>query len=69
MEKKIDIVGAIMDYEIGELSIDKIIDLFGELIKNGMAWSLQGSYGRTATALIDGGYIANDGRILKYGVE
>jgi len=66
--KKFDVVGAIMDYESGDMDVDKIIDLFGELIKNGMAWTLQGHYGRTATALIDGGYIANDGRILKYGV-
>ena len=66
MAKKIDVVGLIMDYESGELSADKTLELFGELIRSGMAWQLQGSiYGRPAQALIDGGYISKDGKILK----
>ena len=40
----------------------EILQLFSELINNGMAWTLQGSYGRTASALIDAGYISEDGR-------
>ena len=46
----------IIAYEQGELDEEGIIDLFQELITSGMAWKLQGSYGRTAKALINAGY-------------
>mgnify|MGYP003119431018 CR=1 FL=1 len=53
----------IMDYEMGHLSDEETIHLFSELIKNGMAWSLQGHYGRTATSLINSEYISRCGKI------
>jgi hypothetical protein len=43
-------------YENGELDIEDTFDLFQDLIDSGLAWQLQGSYGRTAQALIDEGY-------------
>jgi hypothetical protein len=46
----------IIAYENGELSDEQLIRLFQQLINNGMAWSLQGHYGRFANALIAGGY-------------
>lgn len=49
------IVNKIMKYEGGEMSEEETIDFFQELINNGMAWTLQGSYGRTAKALIEAG--------------
>jgi hypothetical protein len=55
----------IIAYESGELEENDILVLFSELVKNGMAWSLQGCYGRTARALIETGYISNSGEILK----
>lgn len=55
-EKKFDVVGFVIDYEGGDLGEQEIIEGFQELINNGMAWSLQGHYGRTATALIEEGY-------------
>ena len=58
-------VDKIMAYEGGELPEGEILELFSELIKNGMAWSLQGTYGRTAQALIKSGYISATGEILK----
>jgi hypothetical protein len=60
------IVDRIMDYEIGGLSDDATIDLFADLVKSGMAWSLQGHYGRIATFLIKEGYISKDGKVLKH---
>lgn len=64
-EEKFDLVGQIMAYEEGELSTEDTLNLFSHLIKSGKAWSLQGSYGRTATALINAGYIDKTGKILK----
>ena len=56
MAKDFDSVGFIMDWEGGELSDDQIITGFQHLIDSGLVWSLQGCYGRTAAALIKGGY-------------
>lgn len=39
------------------------------LIKTGACWSLQGWYGRNATALIDNGYITKDGTITELARE
>jgi hypothetical protein len=52
----LDEVDLIMAYEQGELSDDETIDLFQRLINSGLVWQLQGHYGRTAHALIQGGY-------------
>jgi hypothetical protein len=60
-----DIVELIIEYELGELNTQEILDLFSELVKSGMAWTLQGHYGRAANALIERGYLSKDGTILK----
>jgi hypothetical protein len=64
-KKQPDQVSLIMAYENGELSDEDTIRLFGQLVKSGLAWKLQGHYGRTAKGLIDAGYISPKGAILK----
>jgi hypothetical protein len=54
-----------ISYESGELSNEKTLELFSMLVKNGHAWSPQGSYGRTAHNLIENGYLDNQGNILR----
>lgn len=61
-----DLVTDIMNYEGGELSNNEVVDLFAKLVSNGMAWTLQGHYGRTAMLLIQEGYINKNGEVLKY---
>jgi hypothetical protein len=63
--KPYDEVANIMAYEQGELSSADTLILFAVLVKNGLVWSLQGSYGRAATALIGRGYLDRSGNILK----
>jgi hypothetical protein len=47
------LVNLIIRYENGELSEGDTLGLFQELVDSGLAWSLQGSYGRTANYLIE----------------
>ncbi len=59
--KRYDITNRIIDYECGHLDDKQTIRLFSELVKTGMAWKLQGHYGRTAQALIDNEWLESDG--------
>jgi hypothetical protein len=49
-------VDDIIDYENGDMDWDRLVDFFQNLINNGVAWTLQGHYGRMAKGLIDEGY-------------
>ena len=51
----LDLTTKIVAYEEDELNGLEIIELFQELIDNGMAWKLQGHYGRMAIDLIESG--------------
>lgn len=55
------IVSSIIQYESGEMDTTETVEFFAELIKSGMAYNLQGSYGRMANALIERGLISSDG--------
>lgn len=59
----------IIDYESGELSSDDTLSLFADLIRTGLAWTLQGSYGRTAKHLIDAGYLSTTGEVLLQDID
>ena len=56
-------INNIIAYEQGELNDQEIVCLFADLVRSGMAWSLQGSYGRTANALIKEGWIDREGNV------
>ena len=52
-----DLTSRIIEYEDGGMDQDEVIALFQDLVDTGMAWQLQGSYGRMAKALIDAGLV------------
>jgi len=56
-------INYIMGYECGDLNDKESLELFSHLIKNGMAWGLQGHYGRTANNLIERELIDENGVI------
>jgi hypothetical protein len=53
--KPIDLTNDLIAFENGELEDAQIVALFQHLINTGLAWSLQGMYGRNARALIEAG--------------
>lgn len=62
---KIDEKNYITAYEAGTLRGNKVIELFSELLVSGKIWDLQGSYKKMAHSLIERGYLADNGEILK----
>ncbi len=56
-DKPYDRLSAILAYESGELHEEGTIELFQHLVNTGLAWQLQGHYGRTASALIEAGLV------------
>jgi len=64
-----DLPGDLIRYENGELSALQTLELFGHLIRTGLAWSLQGSYGRAAQTLLDNGMLTSDGNLTDAAIE
>ena len=54
----------IIAFESGALDEQQTIELFQGLIDSGLAWKLQGSYGRTARSLIEAGLCISERREL-----
>ena len=57
MNNQLDVMSGILDYEMGILEEEDTITLFQHLVDTGMAWQLQGHYGRTAQQMIEAGVI------------
>lgn len=57
MNTQHDMIGNIMRFESGEMTQEEIVPFFQSLVDTGMAWRLQGSYGRTAHNLLEAGHI------------
>ena len=49
---------SIIRYESGELEESEVIDLFQFLLDSGIAWQLQGAYGRQTLAYLNAGLIS-----------
>lgn len=54
-----DLLSKLLEFEQGELDDTGIIELFQQLVDTGLAWQLQGLYGRTACNLIQAGLITD----------
>lgn len=52
-----DSLNFIVDYESGSLTEEEVIEGFQSLVDSGMAWRLQGHYGRMARHLIELGLV------------
>jgi hypothetical protein len=46
-----------IEWENGELDPEEAVGLFQDLVSTGLAWELQGAYGRTAQRLLDAGLV------------
>ena len=57
-------IDKIIAYESGDLDDADTIRLFADLVRTGVAWTLQGTYGRAASDLIGAGVLDTGGNIL-----
>lgn len=56
-KKFYDVIGAINKYEENEMDNEEVVELFQHLVDTGLAWKLQGSYGRMAIHMIEIGKV------------
>lgn len=52
-----NIYNQLMTFEEGELDEEGVIELFQALVDTGIAWRLQGFYGRLAASMLEEGLI------------
>lgn len=60
----LNLTNDIIAFESGEMEQDEVLNFFAKLIKTGLAWQLQGSYGRAAHDFIQSGQISPRGEVL-----
>lgn len=58
-----DLMNRVVQYESEANSLKWIVQLFADLVATGLAWQLQGRYGREAKAMIDEGIITAQGDV------
>ena len=51
-----DLIDNIIAYEQGDLGDEQAITMFQGMMDDGLVWTLQGQYGRTARMLIEDGF-------------
>jgi len=56
-------VNEIVAWESGQLGTEETVEMFAKLVRSGDAWTLQGTYGRTAARMIEDGVINRAGEI------
>jgi len=64
--KQVELMGLyqrVLEYETEEHSLEWLVQFFADLIATGLAWQLQGHYGREAKAYIDNGLISAQGDV------
>jgi len=64
--KQVEMMGLyqrVVEYETEEHSLEWIVQFFADLVATGLAWQLQGRYGREAKAMIDEGLINPQGDV------
>lgn len=54
-----DLISKLIKFEEGQMEEQETLDFFQDLINTGMAWRLQGYYGRMAAHLIDQGLLSD----------
>ena len=59
----------VIAYETEHHDLEWIVQFFADLIATGLAWQLQGHYGREAKAYIDNGLISVQGDVDWNGYE
>lgn len=57
-------IDKILKFEAGEMSDDEAVAFFQELVNTGLAWRLQGHYGRLARELIKQGLVVAPTQVL-----
>jgi len=57
-------VSDVIAFEEGEMTQDEAVEFMAALVQSGMAWQLQGFYGRTANSMIEAGLISAEGEVL-----
>lgn len=57
-------IDKILKFEAGEMTEDQVVAFFQELVNTGMAWRMQGYYGRLARELINQGLVTAPTQVL-----
>ena len=58
-----NLIERVIEYETERHDLEWIVQFFADLIATGLAWQLQGHYGREAKAYIDNGLISAQGEV------